>query len=1352
MADNNNLTSQFDDLIFQSATKYGLDPDRFRRQIFQESGFRPDAVSKANCVGLGQINPKTAKRYGIDPNTLTDPSVNLDLSARIMKDNLAMTKGDYNGALAMYNGGTKARIAYMEGRYEDLPKETYNYIRKLGDDNKFAKKAPPQKTPEQIAEAEASSLVKVKKPEAEASSLAEVKKPEEPNDQGVQSSLEAFDAKDLTNDQYRDVVKSQLLTNTSRSTLLGQGFRSKRWASLSDVYDPATDQTETPDVGFSSGLTHNWFINSINMGRASQDYFGEQFKPDANQRAEILQMVGYDSDRYQAVLNGAGSMEDVKRRVKVNEEYLEYKMAEAKADMFSSFMSSLGSGVSDPLSYVPVVGAYGMAGRVATGAVLGAVSNQLETYTSGAEHDLIEDMIVGGMFGAGIEFAFKGMGKAGTYVGDSARRAEIIRQCQLEGKEIPPELFDGIGGSTSVARSLNNLRENIEARLPVVSVEGAFGRMVTDGAKDLERRIFIHRGSGRLGADGKHVATDYSGITAQEMLQDANIRITDFELKARDHIGNLRKEGYADTEVVNCFYRSLNGEKTKLDGNAEFEAFKSDCLDVLKPYATEGAIEDFFPRVSDPVKVADRLNDMQGTRGTRGDVVNELTNQISESLIRGYETKPEVRARIDKYYFDKVYKPKIEARKKEIAEHQERAKLAATNEVKDIRKEVSRKTADRTTRIKNIESNARNRISGVQAKIDGLPDELKEAYRKIEDQTHDKLEALEKTYQENVAKAKTYEKFEKLEARKAKSIEAINEREKVRKKEASDRVTKRKAQYEKQIEDIKAKTKESIDKVKKEISDINKQGAKKEADVARRLKYDKSPLPLPDKPSQAEINQWVRENARSDAYGWVDQNQSNTAVLNAYGVGVSRYDPNVTRIPWDTSMRGSRGIGIDDFRADPIEAVRAYINRRTGDDIVKSLGFDSEQSFREHLNQIKIDEMNNSVGKGLTSDQVKNALDLTADMIYGKYGSRADINGSWLGAMADVIRNLTFLSKNALMGVANIFEQGEAVKHYGAVQILRNTPLVRELFDNWTKNGMSNAEVRQAQSWIFGLSVKPSGVFRDIAQESYERQLHRFQGNKAKAMLVAASESLAQASPFTKFIQSTENSIVEGSQGMFLGELIQYAHNKTRSSKGFLSDEVLHRNGVSVENFDKMLKLLRESTTVDKNGAISITNLQHLMSGDVMGLATLRRLGDYVAHEVIQKNTIGDTFLWEGSKRNPFMQMLLQFKTFAIRSYDKRTRKMMNRAAEGDALGQAYSIFLSTALGTVGAMANTCIGMVGMTEEQREEYLKQTIAYDKNEGVTMDTLFQVGINGVMRSPVFAFPALVASIAGYNPSV
>ena len=373
-------------------------------------------------------------------------------------------------------------------------------------------------------------------------------------------------------------------------------------------------------------------------------------------------------------------------------------------------------------------------------------------------------------------------------------------------------------------------------------------------------------------------------------------------------------------------------------------------------------------------------------------------------------------------------------------------------------------------------------------------------------------------------------------------------------------------------------------------------------------------------------------------------------------------------------------------------------------------------------------------------------------MIYNKHHSMSDVNSSWLGAMADVIRNLTFFSKNAMMGMANLFEQGEAIKHYGALHFFKGVPLVRELFDNWANNGMTNAEIRQAQSLIFGMSVRETGLLRDIATESFEKQLRRFNGDKAKSILVAATDTLAQASPFTKFIQNTENSIVEASQGMFLGELIQYAHNKSISKKGFLNKELMQRNGISQENFDNLLKILKESTTVGKNKEITIDNLDAILSKDPAALATLRRMGDYVAHEVIQKNTLGDTFLWEGAQKNPFMQLLLQFKTFALRSYDKRLKKILGRMAEGDALGQAYSIFLSTALGTLGALTNTLINTAGMNEEQRKEYLKKTLKYDSEEGLTLDTALQAGVNGVMRSSVAAFPSLVLNMVGVNTDV
>ena len=189
-----------------------------------------------------------------------------------------------------------------------------------------------------------------------------------------------------------------------------------------------------------------------------------------------------------------------------------------------------------------------------------------------------------------------------------------------------------------------------------------------------------------------------------------------------------------------------------------------------------------------------------------------------------------------------------------------------------------------------------------------------------------------------------------------------------------------------------------------------------------------------------------------------------------------------------------------------------------------------------------------------------------------------------------------------------------------------------------------------------------------------------------------------------------------------------------------------------MDNFDNLLKILKSATEIGENKAIKITNLDAILSKDPSALATLRRMGDYVAHEVIQKNTLGDTFLWEGASKNPFMQLLLQFKTFSIRSYDKRLKKMMGRAAEGDALGQSYSLFLSTALGTLGAMANVLVGTAGMNDEQREAYLKKTIKYDPNDGITFDTLMQVGINGAMRSSVLAFPSLVLNTMGVNTNV
>jgi hypothetical protein len=103
-----------------------VDPGIFERQITQESGFDPKAVSPAGAQGIAQFMPATAKGVGLaDP---FDPYAALEAAARHMRDNLAANGGDYARALAAYNAGAGAVQKY--GGVPPFP-ETQQYVRTI---------------------------------------------------------------------------------------------------------------------------------------------------------------------------------------------------------------------------------------------------------------------------------------------------------------------------------------------------------------------------------------------------------------------------------------------------------------------------------------------------------------------------------------------------------------------------------------------------------------------------------------------------------------------------------------------------------------------------------------------------------------------------------------------------------------------------------------------------------------------------------------------------------------------------------------------------------------------------------------------------------------------------------------------------------------------------------------------------------------------------------------------------------------------------------------------------------------------------------------------------------------------
>ncbi len=95
--------SQYVAIAQQDAIAAGISPDYFVRQINNESGFNPNAVSPAGAVGIAQFLPGTAAGLGINP---WDPTQALRGAARLMANYAHQYGGDYAKALAAYNGGS----------------------------------------------------------------------------------------------------------------------------------------------------------------------------------------------------------------------------------------------------------------------------------------------------------------------------------------------------------------------------------------------------------------------------------------------------------------------------------------------------------------------------------------------------------------------------------------------------------------------------------------------------------------------------------------------------------------------------------------------------------------------------------------------------------------------------------------------------------------------------------------------------------------------------------------------------------------------------------------------------------------------------------------------------------------------------------------------------------------------------------------------------------------------------------------------------------------------------------------------------------------------------------------------
>lgn len=92
-------------LIKSASEKYHLSPDLVAAIAWQESRFRPSAVSPKGAIGVMQLMPATAAELGVDP---ADLSANIDGGAAYLRRMLDRFDGDLEKAIAAYNAGPGA--------------------------------------------------------------------------------------------------------------------------------------------------------------------------------------------------------------------------------------------------------------------------------------------------------------------------------------------------------------------------------------------------------------------------------------------------------------------------------------------------------------------------------------------------------------------------------------------------------------------------------------------------------------------------------------------------------------------------------------------------------------------------------------------------------------------------------------------------------------------------------------------------------------------------------------------------------------------------------------------------------------------------------------------------------------------------------------------------------------------------------------------------------------------------------------------------------------------------------------------------------------------------------------------
>ena len=488
---------------------------------------------------------------------------------------------------------------------------------------------------------------------------------------------------------------------------------------------------------------------------------------------------------------------------------------------------------------------------------------------------------------------------------------------------------------------------------------------------------------------------------------------------------------------------------------------------------------------------------------------------------------------------------------------------------------------------------------------------------------------------------------------------------------------------------------------------------------------------------------WLSEEADKASYGYRDQNSS---LSESFDYREPRVNFQKRRLPWNTSYVDEDGFSVDSLRADILDTARNYFSTTSGLLATKRVyGLDYE-GMKDRINYLGNSVMLSKHRKPTSKEEFVRDATAILNRAYGKALSDADYDVS--DAVSLIARNLTYASYSTLMGILNYGEVAGALRAWSLKYTAQALPVVREVYDKFYNKDLTKEERRYIQDFFVGKEVHKLMRVREIIRSNQERYR---EVNPYLSTAVGISQVMAEYSPGNMVMRYSNDSLIDAAQSCFWAELINKSHATKSNYRGFLRDIDLKRVDLSKEDYSYMLRRLKKFTSI-KDGKMSLDESFGQLVNDDRFTFAFRRMTDYVCNETLQRRGLDDIFMWQLGKNNPFISLITQFKTFAIQSYNKRFVKMMNRLEDEGALSQLNQFMITSALTGLTTIAQLNLRTLGMEDEEREKYLKNTLGFssiselfDGDDDTSLGTFaFNIFIN---RNPYFAAPALLLNSMG-----